>query len=494
MNARERKLVVASACLAGLVLEACYVLKPSRGGAQIDPQEAVRPDYDPRGVALPKGYRMSLVASGLTFPTGVCFDADNVPCVVESGYSYGEVWHTPRLLRIADTRTDVIAVGGRNGPWNGVDWADGAFYVTEGGSMEGGKLLRIDDAGGVRELATRLPSMGDHHVNGPIVHGGWIYFGIGAATNSGVVGEDSAKFGWLARHPTFHDVPGMDVELAERTFGTSDALRKVDEHVETGAFSAFGTSTGGVIPAQVPCTSAVLRMPIGGGAMELVAWGFRNPYGLAFGPARDGEQGEALYVTDNGYDDRGSRPVWGTADLLWRVEKGRWYGWPDYSGDRPLTADEFRPPGKEKVEFLLASHPEKPPKPVAHFPVHCSADGIDFSTNAEFGHVGDAFVAEFGDQAPSTGKLLAPVGFKVVRVDVTTGRIEDFAVNKGKKNGPSTRTKREGLERPIAVRFDNTGKALYVVDFGVLREDRDGSHPEEFTGALWKIEATGGVP
>lgn len=489
MNVRERKLVLVSACVAGLALEGCYVLRPSRGGAQIDPYEAVRPEYDANAVALPKGYRMTLVASGLTFPTGVCFDRDNVPCVVESGFSYGEARHTPRLLRIGDASTDVIAVGGRNGPWNGVDHEDGAFYVAEGGSAEGGKVLRIGEDGGVRELATRLPSLGDHHVNGPIVHGGWIYFGNGSATNSGVVGEDSAKFGWLARHPQFHDVPGRDVELAGQRFGTGDALGKTAEHVQTGAFAAFGTSTSGVIPAHVPCTSAVMRMPIGGGAIELVAWGFRNPYGLAFGP------GDQLYVTDNGYDDRGSRPVWGAADILWRVEPGRWYGWPDYSGDRPLTDDEFRPPGEPRIEFLLASHPEKPPKPAALFPVHCSADGIDFSTNEAFGHVGDAFVAEFGDQAPTTGKLLAPVGFKVVRVDVATGRVEDFAVNKGKKNGPSTRTKRDGLERPIAVRFDNEGKALYVVDFGVLREDKDGSHPEEFTGALWKIEATTeGVP
>jgi hypothetical protein len=47
--------------------------------------------------------------------------------------------------------------------------------------------------------------------------------------------------------------------------------------------------------------------------LELVAWGFRNPFGLAFA------SGGALFVTDNGYDDRGSRAVWGTGDYLWDV-------------------------------------------------------------------------------------------------------------------------------------------------------------------------------
>jgi glucose/arabinose dehydrogenase len=68
-----------------------------------------------------------------------------------------------------------------------------------------------------------------------------------------------------------------------------------------------------VIPGRVPCNGAILRVKPDGGHPELVAWGFRNPFGIAFSPAG------GLYVTDNGYDDRGSRPVWGAGDLLWAV-------------------------------------------------------------------------------------------------------------------------------------------------------------------------------
>ena len=44
-----------------------------------------------------------------------------------------------------------------------------------------------------------------------------------------------------------------------------------------------------------------------------------------------------------------------------------------------------------------------------------------------------------------------------------------------------------GLERPVSVRFDPAGEALYVVDFGVILHDEDGAHPQENTGVLWRI-------
>jgi glucose/arabinose dehydrogenase len=217
-----------------------------------------------------------------------------------------------------------------------------------------------------------------------------------------------------------------------------------------------------------------------GGSVDLVAWGFRNPFGLAFSPAGK------LYVTENGYDDRGSRPIWGAGDPLWAIEHGRWYGWPDYSGGYPVTEEDFKPRGKPQPTMLLANRPP-PPKPVANLGVHASANGFDFSRSAKFGHVGEAFVALFGDQAPDTGKVENPVGFKVVRVNVSNGAIEDFAVNKGRKSGPASLIGGGGLERPLAARFSPEGDTRYVVDFGVLTMKRTGPNPARNTGVVWKI-------
>ncbi len=464
-------------------LSGCYGLKSSKGGGQTKvPAER---DIDTEDVALPPGYQIEVVAQGLTFPTGITFDEQGTLYTVEAGYAYGEEWMTPRLLRIeADGKMQAIALGSNNGPWNGIDYHDNAIYVAEGGEREGGKILKITPTGEISVLVDGLPSMGDHHTNGPIVGpDGAVYFGQGTATNSAVVGEDNAEFGWLSRHPEFHDIPCEDVVLSGMNFTSANPLSEAgNDKISTGAYSAFGVTTkkGQVITGQIPCSGAIFKISPGG-TPELVAWGLRNPYGMAFAP--DG----SLYITENSFDDRGSRPVWGTGDYLWKIEEGKWYGWPDYAGG--LTIDHFKAPGEKKPQFLLQEHPAQPPKPAATMGVHSSATGMDFS-DTEFGYEGQAFIAQFGDMAPNVGKVLKPVGFKVVRVDVETGVIQDFAVNKGKNNGPASWLNTGGLERPIDVAFNPAGDALYVVDFGVLQMTDRGVHPVKGTGVIWKITKT----
>ena len=462
----------------------CYSMRPSSGGGQTE-FDGTR-ELNPADIALPDGYRVEIFAKGLTFPAGATFDGEGRLHVVESGYAYGEIWTTPRLLRVeSNGRLTKVAEGGKNGPWTGVAFHDGNFFVAEGGTMEGGRILRISPDGEIKAIVDGLPSFGDHHTDGPAVsRDGWIYFGQGTASNSGVIGEDNAKFGWLKRKPQFHDIPGEDITLAGHNFETKNVLAP-DERgkVETGGFVPFGQKTeeNQVIRGQVKCSGAILRARPDGSDLQLVAWGFRNPFGLAF------DASGQLFATDNAFDDRGSRPVWGTADVLWRVEQGKWYGWPDFSAGEPVTSGKFKPPGKEQPKFLLAKHPGKPPAPVALLGVHSSADGLDFSRGDQFGYEGEAFVALLGDQAPDVGKTLHPVGFKVVRVNLDRGTVEDFAVNKGKQNGPASKIGGGGLERPIAVRFSPEGDALYVVDFGVMLQEKSGAKPQQGTGVIWRM-------
>jgi glucose/arabinose dehydrogenase len=466
-----------------LALSGCYAMRPSDGAGKTS-FEGVR-SLDPADVALPEGYRIEVVASGLTFPTGVAFDDEGRVYVTEAGYAYGEIWTTPRLLRIEPGGgTTTIAQGGRSGPWNGVTYGDGAFYVAEGGQLEGGSILEISSGGVVSRLVADLPSFGDHHTNGPALGpDGWLYFGQGTATNASVVGEDNAKFGWLERFPAFHDEPCEDVTLTGRNFTSADRLGSAGT-VTTGAFSPLGQATrpGQVVEGQIPCSGAILRIRPRRGDLQLVAWGLRNPYGLAFAP--DGR----LFVTDNSYDERGSRQVFGAGDLLWAIESGAWYGWPDFHGSTPLDVGErYTPPGEPAPAAVLARHPGTPPEPAAMLGVHAAAGGVDFSRSDRFGHVGEAFIAEFGDQAPATGKVFAPVGAKIVRVDPATGVVRDFAVNRGETQAPASRLKSGGLERPIAARFNPAGHALYVVDFGVFTVDGTQFTPWPETGVLWRI-------
>jgi glucose/arabinose dehydrogenase len=470
--------------LSSIFLSSCYRMRKSNGGGQIDaiPVRTIAPG----DIAVPKGYKIESVASGFTFPTACTFDDAGNLYVIEAGYSYGEVWGEPKLLRVdPGGKTTEIALGTRNGPWTGLTWYNGAFYVAEGGEMEGGRILKISKEGNTSSLVSNLPSVGDHHTNGPVIRDGYIYFGQGTATNSSVVGEDNKEFGWLLRRKDFHDIPCRDIILNGQNYTASNALTDdQNDQATTGAYSAYGVSTtaGQVVKGMLPCNGAIMRIPLSGGNAELVAWGFRNPFGLAFSP--DGK----LFVTENGFDDRGSRPVWGAGDVLWEIVPNTWYGWPDFSAGIPISNnEEFKVPGKEAVKPILQTYPNTPPKPAAVFGVHSSSNGIDFSKNNGFGYMGQAFVAEFGDMAPKTGKLEFPVGFKIVRVDVTTGVIRDFAVNKGKRNGPASWLNKGGLERPVSVKFNPAGDALYIVDFGLVKMTKEGPQPQMKTGMIWKI-------
>ena len=503
-----------------MAIVACYTVRPGQGGGNLSdrgkaPLDGTR-KINPADIALPKGYRIEAVAYGLTFPTGVAFDDKGQVFVLEGGYAYGERWDTARILQVLPNNLFVpVAVGDSNGPWTGMTYGPdpdhpggkrGAFYVAEGGQLHGGRILKVTPAGKKTALAEGMPSYGDHHTNGPAIGpDSMLYFSQGTATNSGVVGLDNRGFGWMERFPAFHDIPCQDITLTGVNYKTVNpfptAGGKAGNKVETGAFSPYGTpsTAGQVVKGEIPCNGAVMRIPLRGGKPELVAWGFRNPFALGF--SKDGR----LYVIDNGYDQRGSRPIWGAAELLWEVQRGVWYGWPDYSGSKTLSRSEFTPPHEERPAPLLQFPPgpppagtaeastsgqvnasNHPPEPSAYFPVHSSADGLDFSRSAAFGHEGEAFVALFGDMAPSVGKVLEPVGFKIVRVDAATGIHEDFAVNRD-GNGPASKLKSGGLERPVAVRFSPDGKSLYVVDFGVMAVSKFGPVPGKQTGVLWRI-------
>ena len=478
-----RNVFISFAC-ALVLLAGCYRMRSSKGGGQI--RSVATRQLLPSDILLMPGYKIDVVASGLTFPSALTFDDNGILYVVEAGYVYGEKWEEPRLIRIGDGVRTLVAKGERNGPWNGVTYHDGNFFVSEGGQMEGGRILKISPQGEISVIAEDLPSQGDHHTNGLVVKDGYIYFGQGTATNSAVVGTDNADFGWLKRKKDFHDIPCRDVVLSGRNYETLNPLTDdPNDRATTGAFVPFGTPTtpGQVIKGSVPCNGAILRVPVNGGRIEMTSWGMRNPFGLAL------SAGGKLFATDNAYDERGSRPVWGTGDVLWEVKEGTWYGWPEFSGGKAISQNgEFKPPSHDKVDALLRDHPQTPPQPAAEFGVHSSANGFDFSRSSEFGFEGEAFVALFGDMAPNVGKVMAPVGFKIVRVNVDNGVIRDFAVNKGKRNGPASFLGSGGLERPVAVKFSPDGKSLYVLDFGILRMTDKGPDAKKRTGSIWGIE------
>jgi glucose/arabinose dehydrogenase len=441
--------------------------------------------YQPRDILLPQGFIAEVVATGLNEPVHCSFDDAGRCYVVECGHKIDSV---PRVVAV-DTATGEQSVfyqlpedrWNKTGAVTGAAWRDGRLYLADTD-----RIIAIDGDGRVDEVVSGLPGLGDHQTNHPAFGpDGRLYWGQGSATNTGVVGADNAAYEWLPDHPDVHDVPGTDVTLTGRNLTYKDVLGHLRDTVQCGAFVPFGTPTepGQVIPGDVKCTGSVLRCNPDGSDLEVVAWGLRNPYGIAF--SADGR----LFATEHGIDERGERYIVGDLEDFYEITPGRWYGWPDYASGIRLDDPRWGTAGRNR-EPLLADPPETdPPTPFATFGPHAAPNGFDFCRDPAFGFEGDAFVALFGDLAPVTTRPATPVGFKVARVDMRTGQVHDFAVNR--YTGPASKLPHDGFERPSHCAFGPDG-CLYVVDFGeiVIAPEVGGVRIRIGTGALWRIRRT----
>ena len=446
--------------------------------------------FNPSHIRLPAGYEAEVVASGFTAPVHASFGPSGEMYVTESGHKSQS---PPRVYRVdvaTGARTLVVDLADRwtqSGSATGAVWHGGALYVANTDA-----ILRVDpDTGAVDEVVTGLPGRGDHMANHPVVgNDGRLYWGQGCVTNMGVVGADNFGYEWLPKFPDEHDVPGADIVLAGRNYEYPDVLGNPLRRVTGGAYVAYGTPTeaGQRIAGSPRASGAILSCLPDGTDLRVVAWGLRNPYGVAFHP--DGR----LFATEHGSDERGSRWIVDDLDDFYEIREGTWYGWPDFASGIRLDDPHWGDGGTGR-EPVLAEFPDPtPPKPVASFEPHAAANGLDFCRDADFGFEGEAFVALFGDLAPvTTPRQVVPAGFKVVRVDPDGGRITDFAVNR--RQGPASKLFHGGFERPSHCAFGPDG-ALYVVDWGEIKiaPEKGGIRMKQGTGAVWRIRRQPGRP
>ena len=446
-----------------------------------------RAPHNPADILLPQGYTAELVTGDLNAPVHCCFDDAGNCYVAECGH---KIESRPRIVKI-DLATGAQATiyaepderWFKTGALTGVLWHAGYLYFTNTD-----RLSRLEADGTVIDIVTGLPGRGDHQTNYPVVGpDGKFYFGVGSATNAGVVGADNFAYEWLPTFPAFHDIPAQDIRLVGRNYTYQNVLGNVLQTVHSGAFAPFGVETtpGQVVRGSTKCSGSILRCNPDGSDLEVVAWGLRNPYGVALHP--DGR----LFATEHGMDDRGGRYIVGDLDDFYEITQGEWYGWPDFASGIRLDDPHWGADGQGRAPVLAEFPNPTPPRPFVSFEPHAAANGVSFSPPA-FGFGGDAFVALFGDIAPvTTVRLAAPRGFKVVRVDMENRRIVDFAVNK--VAGPASQLHHGGFERPSHCAFGPDG-ALYVVDYGKVQiaPEVGGIRMVLGTGALWRIRRTGG--
>jgi glucose/arabinose dehydrogenase len=430
---------------------------------------------------ISSGYKIEPVLWNLTIPSTVAFDDNGSMYVAESGYSYGGFKPLPRILKVDESGNVTVLVDRQlNGPITDIEFnkKNGVLYVSHRGIISA-----VDVGGRVKDLIVGLPSTGDHHNNqlalGP---DGRLYFGQGTVTNTGVVGDDNYAYEWLKTSPELHDIPGKDITLTGQNFESVNPLtpQNITDYVTTGGFVPFGhnTTTGQAIKGDVKCGGCIISSNINGTDLKMVAWGLRNPYGIAFT-----EDGKKLIVTNNGADERGSRRIANDSDKILSIDMSNssnlgnlWYGWPDFFGNaEPVTDPKFKSissPDNKQPQFLMQNHPPVE-KPLALLGEGVAVTQAALSNNSNFGNRGAIFIGEFGTAAP----LIHPfadisqempgfkpniTGQKVIMLDPNTGNFSDFvSLKKFNKDF-----------RPIGVKFDNKGDALYIVSYGktILRE------------------------
>jgi len=400
----------------------------------------------------------------LNFPTSVSFGEDGEAYIAESGLPFGGAPPGGRIWRVKDGERELLIEGLRP-PVNGVTYHQGALYVTESGYPS--RIFRHDLASGEQtDVVTGLPGPGNYQANMVAFSpDGKLYFSTGAMTNTGVIGLDAYDLGWLKLLPHEHDVPGYDVVVRHQEFTTDDPRPDGTGHAVTGPFATFGEvlPEGTRIEGTVPATSAVMRCDPDGGNLELVCWGVRNGFGLLF--LRDGR----LIATDQGADDRGSRPVGDIPEILYEIKEGAWYGWPDFIGGVPISDPRFKPEEGDAPEFVLSNHDELPPpeKPLAEWTSHVAAVKLDQAPD------GRVVVAMFGDEVPMTAPSGPKVGRNIAIVDPT-----DWS---------STFHPTPGLRRPLDAKFGPDG-ALYVIDFGHFEPARGSMEATAGSGGLLRCE------
>jgi glucose/arabinose dehydrogenase len=417
---------------------------------------------------LPSGYKVKPLLWNLKNPGSFAFDEQGNIYIGNVGFAYNGLFLPPQILKV-DHKSGNISIfvdRGLDRPLADITFHDGKLYVSNGG-----RISTVDKNGIVKDIITSLPGIGDHYVTQIAFapDGKRFYFGVGVATNSGVVGLDN---GWVKTLPKFHDIPGKNITLAGINYLSGNFVTaEKNDSATTGGYVPFGQSTfeGEVIKGDKKCTGCILIANADGTDVKLVAWGLRHPYGLAITP-----QGKLL-VSMNGVDERGIRNIANDGDKVYLIDVtnasnfGKYYGWPDFFGNgEPVTLSKFQSPlNKIPLESLIKDSPPVV-RPFAVFDVGAALTQIDFPKNNTFGDAGDAFIGEYGTLAPQTHLTAMPpnsspgsimgrlIGQKIITLDPKTGSASLFM---------SLNTADESF-RPTGIKFSPDGKSLYVASVG----------------------------
>lgn len=468
-------------------------------------------------VEYPANFELRRYMTNLTAPTAIAFDEDGSLLVAQ-----GERDDEPAIFRVSKAgKLELFYPRDRRFPFNfpvtgwrmygpigGMVVYKGEVYVSHRDANGFGVITALDHKGHHRTVVAELPAQGDYGVTDLAIDStGRLFFGVGTATNSGVVGLDNWGVGWVLEHPQFHDVPWHDLFLFGYRFDSPNPMAGLFGPADiavTGPFQAFNQATQLRVPGAISGkpSGAICSVSPQGGPIRVEGYGIHNPRGIAF------DNYNQPYFTDTGMELRGTRPINKDPDALLRLVLGQtWYGWPDYSRDLVrISEKQFQPPAElisrtgypEGVRSLIDERDSGLTPPVRDTLLNATFAWMSGAAKLQFAPAdwpfrsvaGNAVVALSGDRAPfaTDGRqLVGPGGYRVVWVDMERHSIHDLIRNTALLPRSRVNPKMgDLLERPIDPIFAPDG-TLYILDFGHM-EVRDGKERiERGTGQIFRL-------
>src|SRR5687768_2753895 len=245
---------------------ACAALALAGSGCRRGPQvvpDAAQTIIDRTLVEYPAGTELKPYITGLTAPSAMTFDNEGSLIIAESGIDgrepliygfkpdgthFGIYPHGRRLPAFLRFGRDDFRL---YGPIGGMTFTNGKLYVTHRDGNRRGVVTALGYDGTHQTIVADLPAQGDHAVTDIVLNprDGRLYFGVGTATNSGVVGLDNMR--WLRRYRSIADQPWGNVYLLGRRFDTPNPFSGIFGGADlavTAPFQPFGKSIETLVP------------------------------------------------------------------------------------------------------------------------------------------------------------------------------------------------------------------------------------------------------
>lgn len=184
-----------------------------------------------------------------------------------------------------------------------------------------------------------IPCVGKYLDRKIIIKENKLLLAIGSATNSGVADND----GTYEMNNIPYDRSPINIVLNGKNYGKN----------KTGAFMPYGNSSvqGQKINSENLANSCVIEINLSNDDKSLYACGIRNITGW------DLDSNDNLICVVGGMENIGDRPIARDFDYLYKIEKGKWYGWPDYSGGDLITSPRFK--GEKTISKIIFNPPNK---------------------------------------------------------------------------------------------------------------------------------------